>query len=113
MRIASFRMHEVAPVDELERDEKTDKMVLWSHSDPTAVARACLLGVTTEKDDWKSGHEVFYIVSPKNVSYKTRGEKLTNSELAQRYYPNVRTLAGRVSGSVSHILHAPLPVCFC
>jgi nucleoside-diphosphate-sugar epimerase len=91
MRIASFRMHEVAPVAELERDEKTDKMVLWSHSDPTAVARACLLGITVEKDDWKTGHEIFYIVSPKNVSYKTRGEKLTNTELAQRYYPNVRS----------------------
>lgn len=63
-------MLQVWPVADLDRPEKTDKMVLWSHSDPTAVARACLLGVTVEKD-WQKGHEIFYIVSPKNVHYKT------------------------------------------
>lgn len=81
---------QVWPAAELDRDEKTDTMVLWSHSDPTAVARACLLGVTHENDDWKTGHEVFYIVSPKNVAWKTRGAKKTNEELAKACYPQVR-----------------------
>lgn len=59
IRIASFRMHEVQSKKDLDRDEELNKKVLWSFSDPQEVARACLLGVTVEKD-WKKGHEVFY-----------------------------------------------------
>ncbi|CED85236.1 udp-galactose 4- [Phaffia rhodozyma] len=88
LRVASFRMHEVSPKKDLKREPKVDQMVLWSYSDPEEVAKACLLGVTVEKD-WKKGHEVFYCVSPENTHEQTRGEKIDNETLAQRYYPNV------------------------
>ena len=58
MRVASFRIHEVQPLEVVKKEHKEDPEFaakqLWAWVNPEATARALLLGVTT--DGWK-GHE--------------------------------------------------------
>lgn len=62
MRIASLRIHEVQPLKTVQKEHEEDPEFaakqLWAWVNPTAVARACMLGVTSE--GWK-GHEGEYL----------------------------------------------------
>jgi len=87
-RVASFRIHEVSPLKDIERTEDEDARQLWAWVNPVATARACLLGVTAGEFE---GHERFYVVAPTTV------RKETSPELAKKYYPDV-PIKGDISG---------------
>ena len=84
MRIASLRIHGVVaqPADSHKWQKSRGDVVakhLWGFTSEEATARACLLGVTADF----SGHEIFYIVSPKTMMEEP---SLT---LKEKYYPDV------------------------
>jgi len=79
-RVASFRIHEVSPLKDIERTEEEDARQLWAWVNPTATARACLLGVTGGKFE---GHERFYVVAPTTV------KREPSLELAKKWFPDV------------------------
>ncbi|KAL7007672.1 hypothetical protein EMMF5_002748 [Cystobasidiomycetes sp. EMM_F5] len=89
MRIASLRIHEVQPLKTVQKEHEEDPEFaakqLWAWVNPTAVARACMLGVTSE--GWK-GHEVFNIVAPETT------QKTPSKELASKHYPNTQLRDG-------------------
>ena len=85
MKIASLRIHGIAskPADtDRWRSRKFSEMAvkhLWGFTHLDAAARACLLGITADF----SGHEVFYIVSPKTMMEEP------SLVLKERHYPDV------------------------
>jgi len=92
-RIASLRIHEVAPLKEIDRAEEEDMRQLWAWVSPRATARAALLGVTAKEGAFE-GHERFYITAPTTV----RSEP--SLELAKKYFPHV-PIMGDLSGHKS------------
>merc|ERR1712187_33831 len=85
MNIACLRIHEVAPLKDVQKehernwDEAAVKQ-LWGWVHPNAVARACLLAV--ERSEKLGGCQVFNIIAP------TTTQKTSSEELAKKYYPN-------------------------
>jgi len=90
MRIASLRIHEVSPLEEIEREEEEDARQLWAWVSPTATARACLAGIEAPEDAFK-GHERFYITAPTTI------RKEPSLELAKKWFPDV-PIKGDLSG---------------
>lgn len=60
MTIASLRIHEVAPLKDVQKEHKEDPengvKQLWGWVSPVATARACVLSVTNNKK-FKGRHE--------------------------------------------------------
>lgn len=84
LNIACLRIHEVAPLAEVEKEhrekwEESGVRQLWGWVNPRAVARACLLAV--EKSENIKGCEVINIVSP------TTTQSISSEELARKYFP--------------------------
>ncbi|KAK5550395.1 hypothetical protein LTR46_011605, partial [Exophiala xenobiotica] len=84
MNIACLRIHEVAPLPDVQKEhmenwESSAVKQLWGWVHPLAVARACLLSV--EKADGVNGFEIFNIVAP------TTTQDISSEELARRYFP--------------------------
>lgn len=96
MTIASLRLHGVTPTRPARHGSDSGGMGemlarnLWGYTRQDAVARACLLALTTEF----SGHEVLYIVAPDTVM------DVPSLELKQRFFPDV-ALRGDLSGNQS------------
>ncbi|KAL3475443.1 hypothetical protein BJX99DRAFT_229599 [Aspergillus californicus] len=95
MNIACLRIHEVAPLKDVQEEHKAnweDAGVgqLWGWVNPEAVARACRLSV--EKSERIGGCQVFNIVAP------TTTQGIASRELARRYYPNAQ-IRGDFSGN--------------
>ncbi|KUJ07896.1 putative UDP-galactose 4-epimerase [Mollisia scopiformis] len=83
MNIACLRIHEVAPLKDVQKEhqENWDKaavMQLWGWVNPEATARACLLAVETDK---VKGCEIFNIIAP------TMTQETSSQELAKKYFP--------------------------
>lgn len=84
MNIGCLRIHEVAPLKDVQKeheqnwDEAAIKQ-LWGWVHPNAVARACLL--TVEKADKINGCQIFNIIAP------TTTQSTPSEELARKYYP--------------------------
>ncbi|KAK5188186.1 hypothetical protein LTR72_012087 [Exophiala xenobiotica] len=81
MNIACLRIHEVAPLPDVQKEhienwESSAVKPLWGWVHPQAVARACLLSV--QKADDVNGFEIFNIVAP------TTTQDITSEELARR-----------------------------
>lgn len=95
LNIACMRIHEVAPLKDVQRehqgnwDEAAVKQ-LWGWVNPQATARACLLAV--ENSDKVNGMEIFNICAP------TTTQKTPSQELAKKYFPNAR-IRGDLSGN--------------
>jgi nucleoside-diphosphate-sugar epimerase len=83
LRIASLRIHQVAPKAECRKDHEDDPKVgkrqLWAWVHPDATARACLQALT--EGDW-TGHEIFNIVAPDTT------QETPTEELARKEFPN-------------------------
>jgi len=97
MKIACMRIHEVAPLKDVQQEHKEDwdgagVKQLWGRVHPQATARACLLSV--EKSDNFEGCQVF------NVVADTTAQSTPSRELAAKYYPNAK-IRGDFSGSQS------------
>ena len=93
MSIASLRLHGVVDsrADTAEWSSLPGKVIekqLWGYVEFQAVARACLLAVTTDL----GGHEVFYIVAPDTMS------DTASLTLAADTYPEV-PVRGDLSGA--------------
>ncbi|KAL4933262.1 NAD-dependent epimerase/dehydratase family protein [Aspergillus undulatus] len=87
MNIACLRIHEVAPLKDVqkEHEENWDEAAvkqLWGWVSPEATARACLLAV--EKAENLKGAQILNIVAP------TTTQKTPSQELAKKYYPNAQ-----------------------
>lgn len=84
MNIACMRIHEVAPLKDVQKEHQEDwenaaVKQLWGWVNPTATARACLLAVETDK---LKGCEIFNIIAP------TTTQDTPSEELAKKYFPN-------------------------
>ncbi|EAL84855.1 NAD-dependent epimerase/dehydratase family protein [Aspergillus fumigatus Af293] len=84
MKIACLRIHEVAPLKDVQKEHQEDwenaaVKQLWGWVSPQATARACLLAV--ERSDNFEGCQVFNIVAP------TTTQDTPSEELAKKYYP--------------------------
>lgn len=84
MNISVLRIHEVAPLEDVQKEHKENwdeagVKQLWSWVNPEATARACLRGVDSDK---LKGFEVFNILAP------TTTQDTPSAELAKKYYPN-------------------------
>jgi len=84
MKIACLRIHEVAPLKDVQKEHEEDwdaaaVKQLWGWVHPDATARACLLSV--EKSDNFEGCEVF------NVIASTTTQSTPSRELAKKYFP--------------------------
>jgi nucleoside-diphosphate-sugar epimerase len=84
MNIACMRIHEVAPLKDVQKEheenwEGSAVRQLWGWVHPNAVARACLLAV--EKADKVNGFEVFNIIAP------TTTQSTPSEKLAKKYFP--------------------------
>ncbi len=95
MVIASMRFHWVTTDDEVfsRSDEQAVEegiTVLWSYTNITSAANACLLSLTADF----SGHEVFFITAPEVVC------NVPSRELAARYYPDAE-IRGPFAGKQS------------
>lgn len=83
MRISVLRVHEVAPLKDVQQEHKeawdeTGVKQLWGWVNPEATARACLRGVDSDKFE---GCEVFNILAP------TTTQDTPSKELAKKYFP--------------------------
>lgn len=97
MNVACLRIHEVAPLKDVQKEHKDDwensaVRQLWGWVRPEAVARACLMAV--ENADKVNGYELFNIVAP------TTTQDTPSEELAKKYYPNAE-IKGDMSKSQS------------
>ncbi|KAL5001360.1 hypothetical protein BDV10DRAFT_160528 [Aspergillus recurvatus] len=91
MNIACLRIHEVAPLKDVQKEHESnweDAAVkqLWGWVNPEAVARACLLSV--ERAENLRGCQVLNIAAP------TTTQSTPSVELAKKYYPNSEIRAG-------------------
>ncbi|KAL4803401.1 hypothetical protein BDV18DRAFT_162965 [Aspergillus unguis] len=91
MNIACLRIHEVAPLKDVQKEheenwEESGVRQLWGWVSPEATARACLLSV--EKAENLKGMEVLNIVAP------TTTQKTPSKELAKKYYPDAEIKPG-------------------
>jgi len=94
MRIASLRLHWSVPNRSVATECDADKMRrdLWGYLYEDSGAEAFRLAVTEESGRW-SGHEAFFITSPR-IAFN-----VDSRELRQKYWPNVPIRAGKdVSG---------------
>lgn len=96
MKIACLRIHEVEKRAEVLKEHKEDwdeaaVKQLWGWVNPSATARACLLGVTNG-ERWE-GCEIFNIIAP-----DTTLDDTSSGELAKKYYPDTE-LKGDWSGN--------------
>ncbi|KAL4963633.1 NAD-dependent epimerase/dehydratase family protein [Aspergillus stella-maris] len=87
MNIACLRIHEVAPLEDVQKEheenwEEAGVKQLWGWVNPEATARACLLSV--EKAENLKGAQVLNIVAP------TTTQKTPSEELAKKYYPKAQ-----------------------
>lgn len=87
MNIACLRIHEVAPLKDVQKEHKENweqaaVRQLWGWVSPGAVARACLLAV--EKAENLHGCQLFNIVAP------TTTQNTASAELARKYYPKAQ-----------------------
>lgn len=75
------------------KDEKIYKQ-LWGWNTYDSIARAFVLAIMNEETEWKDGHEVFFIVSPRI------GSNEHPMELIKKYFPNaeVRKELGKEDG---------------
>jgi len=94
MNISVLRIHEVAPLKDVQKEHEGDWVnagvrQLWSWVNPEATARACLRGVDSDK---LKGCEIFNIVAP------TTTQKTPSRDLAKKYYPNAE-IRGEFGGS--------------
>ncbi|KAL2841871.1 hypothetical protein BJY01DRAFT_256921 [Aspergillus pseudoustus] len=95
MNIACLRIHEVAPLKDVQKEHSEDWEAsavrqLWGWVHPEAVARACLLAV--EKAENLKGCQVLNIVAP------TTTQDTASRDLAQKHYPNAE-IRGDMSGN--------------
>lgn len=86
MDVAALRIHEVAPLKDVQKEHKEnwDEAAvgqLWGWVNPEATARACMLAVTAEK---MKGFQVFNIIAP------TTTQETPSEELAKKYYPKAQ-----------------------
>jgi nucleoside-diphosphate-sugar epimerase len=93
IRIASLRFHHVClPHQAVQRSTYRD---FWSWTDLDAAARACWLGVAVEGSGFETGHEAFFILSPRlNIGNET-GEVLHDAkekEEQERIYHKLRDI---------------------
>ncbi|KIV78078.1 hypothetical protein PV11_09838 [Exophiala sideris] len=84
MNIAVLRIHEVAPLKDVQKEHKENwdeagVKQLWGWVNPVATARACIKGLESEK---LKGAEVFNIIAP------TTTQDTPSKELAKKYFPN-------------------------
>ncbi|KAK7051079.1 hypothetical protein VNI00_005191 [Paramarasmius palmivorus] len=94
MRIASMRLHWSLPDPKLAHSLDTEKRKndLWGYVHEDSGADAFLLAVTEDNGKW-SGHEAFFIASPK-IAYEGRSE-----EMRAQHWPDVPIKPGyEVSG---------------
>lgn len=82
MNIACMRIHEVAPLKEVQEEHEKDwenagVKQLWGWVSPAATARACILSLESDK---MKGFEAFNIVAP------TTTQNTPSKDLAQKYY---------------------------
>ncbi|KAF7168367.1 hypothetical protein CNMCM6106_003605 [Aspergillus hiratsukae] len=90
MKIACLRIHEVSPLERVQKVHENDwenagVKQLWGWVNPVATARACLLAV--EKCDNWEGCEIFNIVAP------TTTQDIPSEELARKYFPDAEIRA--------------------
>ncbi|KAJ9632287.1 hypothetical protein H2203_000691 [Taxawa tesnikishii (nom. ined.)] len=90
MKIACLRIHEVAPLADVQKEHKEDwenaaVKQLWGWVNPVATARACLLAVESDKLE---GCEIFNIIAP------TTTQETPSKELAKKYFPNAEIRGG-------------------
>jgi len=90
LNIACMRIHEVAPLKDVQKEHKEDwenlaVRQLWGWVNPTATARACLRAVET--DSFK-GCEIFNIIAP------TTTQDTPSEELAKKYFPKAEIRKG-------------------
>lgn len=104
MRIASLRLHWSIP-DPSQASVKDPngriKQDLWGYVQEDSAADAFLRAVVDENDKW-SGHEAFFIVSPKHAYWKNESEfgLVDAKELREKHWPDVPIKPGfDVSGS--------------
>ncbi|CEL06428.1 Putative Nucleoside-diphosphate-sugar epimerases [Aspergillus calidoustus] len=95
MNIACLRIHEVAPLKDVQKEqsenwEKSAVQQLWGWVHPEAVARACLLSV--EKAENLNGCQVLNIVAPSTT------QERASQDLAKKHYPNAE-IRGDMSGN--------------
>jgi nucleoside-diphosphate-sugar epimerase len=84
LNIACLRIHEVAPLKEVQRRHEENwrnsaVRQLWGWVNPRAVARACLLAV--EKSENMNGFQVINILAP------TTTQQILSKDLALKYFP--------------------------
>jgi len=96
MNIACLRIHEVAPLKDVQKEHKEDwdnaaVKQLFGWVNPVATARACLLAVTTDK---VKGCEIF------NVIADTTTQETPSRELAKKYFPEAE-IKGDFAGNQS------------
>ncbi|KAH9904757.1 putative UDP-galactose 4-epimerase [Xylariomycetidae sp. FL2044] len=101
LKIACLRIHEVAPREAVKKEhrekwEETGVKQLWGWVNPTATARACLLGATADTSEWESPCEVFNIHAPEIAEDGSDGT--TSEELARKYFPDT-AIRGDLSGT--------------
>ncbi|GFF81323.1 NAD-dependent glucose-6-phosphate dehydrogenase [Aspergillus lentulus] len=90
MKIACLRIHEVSPLERVQKVHENDwenagVKQLWGWVNPVATARACLLAV--EKCDNWEGCETFNIVAP------TTTQDIPSEKLARKYFPDAEIRA--------------------
>ncbi|KAI1614218.1 putative UDP-galactose 4-epimerase [Exophiala viscosa] len=86
MNIALLRIHEVAPLKDVQKEHKENwdeaaVKQLWGWVNPVATARACIKGLESEK---LKGAEIFNIIAPSTT------QDTPSKELAKKYFPNAK-----------------------
>lgn len=81
--IACLRIHEVAPLKDVQKEHKEDwdnaaVKQLWGWVNPEATARACMLACTTDN---VKGFQIFNIIAPATT------QDTPSEELAKKYFP--------------------------
>ncbi|KIK62392.1 hypothetical protein GYMLUDRAFT_41822 [Collybiopsis luxurians FD-317 M1] len=104
MRIASLRLHWSLPDPTLPSSNDPSgrcKQDLWGYVQEDSAADAFLRAVVDENDKW-TGHEAFFIVSPKHAYWEGKSQycPVDSGELREKYWPDVPVKEGfDVSGS--------------
>ncbi|KAG2135119.1 NAD(P)-binding protein [Suillus clintonianus] len=91
MRVASMRMHKVAPTRAwaYREDYFRSRGDLWSYVQMDSAADAFLRAVTVGMDQW-TGHETFFIAAPQLAADEDW------LELKEKYFPDVQVKSGWV-----------------
>ncbi len=97
MRMATLRFHYVVADEMLTRERlsevRSNWKDLWGWVSLSAVARACLLGLTAPETTFPKGHETFFTVGSTIIG------KEDSMQLLKEKYPEITDIRKEIKGN--------------